>query len=77
MRRKLVIALLGLGVIAGYGGEIVRLRHLHRTGALAHSCHREHACRWESRHAATEMIPTAAPAAAAAPVAKPVAPPAK
>ncbi len=51
MRRKLVIALLGLGVIAGYGGEIVRLRHLHRTGALAHGCHREHACRWESRHA--------------------------
>ncbi len=33
MRRKIVIALLGLGVIAGFGGEIARIRYMHRGGA--------------------------------------------
>lgn len=32
MRRKLLIALLGLGVAVGYGGEVLRWRALHKRG---------------------------------------------
>ncbi|HND09892.1 MAG TPA: hypothetical protein PKL17_03220 [Pseudomonadota bacterium] len=48
MRRKLLIALLGLGVIAGYGGEIYRIRQFHKNGGApfgrfcqqrGHCCH--------------------------------------
>lgn len=77
MRRKLVIALLGLGVIVGYGGELARIRHLHRTGALTHGCHREHACRWEARHAQSVGSADAVPSQAAPTVAVPATPPAK
>ena len=46
MRRKFIIALLGLGVIAGFGGEFARWRYHHRGGApFGRSCHREHCCK--------------------------------
>ena len=65
MRRKFIIALLGLGVIAGFGGEFARWRYHHRGGApLGRSCHREHCCKGGHSDAAQ---PT--PAAAAAPAA--------
>jgi hypothetical protein len=64
MRRKFIIALLGLGVIAGFGGEFARWRYDHRGGApFARSCHRESCCRGGHSEAApptasTELPPT-------------------
>ena len=72
MRRKIVIALLGLGVIAGFGGEIARIRYMHRGAApLSRFCHRDHCCKGGHSDAAPATNPTAAPTAAeAAPPAK-------
>ena len=65
MRRKLVIALLGLWVIAGYErrnrapSSLASHRRARTAAAIASML-----AGGRSRHAATEMVPTAAPAAA-------------
>ncbi len=77
MRRKIVIALLGLGVIAGFGGEIARIRYLHRGGSAPFSrfCHRDHCCKGGHSDAAKATNPSANPGVAAG--AAEAAPPAK
>ncbi len=71
MRRKLLIALLGLGVFAGYGGEIYRIRQFHKNGGapFGRSCHRDHCCRGGQR----DTAPASAPSTAAPPTAEPAA----
>lgn len=67
MRRRLLIALLGLGVIAGYGGEIYRIRQFQKNGGapFARFCHRSHCCHGDKRDGAETSTPAGTQAQAA------------